>query len=73
MSAAWLALLLLAAAPPDPAAVRRCRSSVDLRIFTSPAVPHARAPLRIIVAAEQDEPAHTPRSHVIGESAAGAR
>lgn len=54
MSAAWLALLLLAATPPDPAAVRRCRSSVDLRIFTSPAVPHARAPLRIIVAAEQD-------------------
>ena len=54
MSPALLALALLAVAPPDPAAVRRCRSSVDLRIFTSPAAPHSRAPLRIIVAAEED-------------------
>lgn len=44
------------AAPPDLFALQECADSLDVAIFNSPRRPHARAPMRILVAAEPDLP-----------------
>jgi len=58
----WLALLPVVLAAPaevsltDVLALRECADSLDVAIFNSPRRPHARGPMRLLVAAERPLP-----------------